>query len=411
MTRKIPLILVLALAAISPPAAAAYLPPGFIGVSPQNAASGSDFELMRGAGVQSVRLPLYWSQVQARPPIVADADWSGFDREVGLAAEAGIRIMPFVWGSPEWIAPQPIDLPVRSSWQRWGWSRLLREAVGRYGPEGSFWEENPELPFLPIRRWEIWNEENIVTFADRPDPAAFARLIRISGRALHNADPGSKAILGGFFGRPLQVPPNVASGNFLSRLYRAGNVKPYFDGVALHPYVARARAMGTQIANLRRIMRVHHDARTPIYVTELGWGSRSGPTRWERGLYGQANQLSQAFSILSTQRRHWRIAGAWWFTWSDEGGGCEFCRSAGLLTAAREAKPAWYRFNAWTGGDPDVVPRAPLGSLLTFRTRTEESPDAFLRTRPSLRLRRPGAAHRRGDDAGPPRQAPPGLRR
>ncbi len=358
MIRKIPLILVLALAAISPPAAEAYLPPGFIGVSPQSAASSSDFELMREAGVESVRLPLYWTVVQAEAPTVAEPDWSGFDREVRLAAEAGLRVMPFVWGSPDWVAPRPGDLPVRSSWQRWGWASLLREAVDRYGPNGSFWKENPALPFLPIRRWEIWNEENIVTFANRPDPAGFATLIRISGRVLHRADPGSKVILGGLFGRPLQIPPNVGSGDFLSRFYRARNVKRYFDGVALHPYVARARAMGAQLANLRRIMRVHNDNSTPIYVTELGWGSRSGPTRWERGLYGQANQLSQAFAMLSAQRLRWGVGGVWWFTWTDEGGGCGFCRSAGLLTENRQAKPAWYRFNAWTGGNPDIVPRA-----------------------------------------------------
>ncbi len=362
MNRKLALILVLALSALAPAAAHAYLPQGFIGISPQSSANSSDFKLMGEAGVDSVRLPLYWSQIQTRPPIVAEPDWSGFDREVKLAAEADIRVMPFVWGSPEWVAPQVIDLPVRSSWQRWAWSKLLREAARRYGPNGSFWEENPELPFLPIRRWEIWNEENIVTFADRPEPAAFAKLIRISGRVLHRADRGAKVILGGLFGRPLQVPPNVGSGDFLSRFYRARNVKRYFDGVALHPYVARAEAMGAQLANLRRIMRVHNDASTPLYVTELGWGSRNGPTRWERGLGGQASQLSQAFAMLSSQRLRWGVGGVWWFTWTDEGGSCSFCRSAGLLTENRKAKPAWYRFNAWTGGDPNAVPRALFGS-------------------------------------------------
>jgi hypothetical protein len=372
MNRKILLILVLALGAVAPASAQAYLPPGFIGVSPQSAASAADFKLMREAGVTSVRLPLYWTVVQPDAPTVKDADWSGFDREVTLAAEAGIRVMPFVWGSPEWVAPQVIDLPVRSSWQRWGWTKLLREAVQRYGPDGSLWEENPELEFLPIHRWEIWNEQNIVTFADEPDPAAFATLIRISGRVLHRFDPDSQVILGGFFGRPLQVPPNVASGDYLSRFYRARNVKQYFDGVALHPYVARAEAMRAQIENLRRIMRVHNDARTPLYVTELGWGSRSGPTRWERGLYGQARQLSRAFSMLSAQRLRWRIGGAWWFTWTDEGGSCAFCHSAGLLTENRQAKPSWYRFNAWTGGDPDIVPRARFSNgVQTF----EEAPD------------------------------------
>jgi hypothetical protein len=66
--------------------------------------------------------------------------------------------------------------------------------------------------------------------------------------------------------------------------------------------------------------------------------------------------------MLSANRLRWGVAGAWWFTWSDEDGGCSFCRTAGLLTANREAKPSWYRFNAWTGGDSDTVPRARIGS-------------------------------------------------
>jgi hypothetical protein len=361
MTRKILLILTLAVAATVPASAHAYLPPGFVGVSPQSPASSSDFELMREAGVSSVRLPLNWIAIEQESPVAEEPSWAGFDHEVALAAESEIRIMPFVTASPPWVAADPIVLPVHSSWQRRAWTSFLRRAVERYGPFGSFWEENRELPYLPIRRWEVWNEENIVSFSEHPDPASFARLVRISGRALHRADPGAQAILGGLFGRPLQIPPNIASGDYLSRIYRARNVKRYFDGVALHPYVARAKAMGAQIENLRRIMRRHNDAGTPIYVTELGWGSDSGPTRWERGLYGQARQLSRSFAMLSAHRLEWRVAGAWWFTWTDEGGSCQFCRSAGLLTEKRRAKPAWYRFNAWTGGDPDIVPRALFG--------------------------------------------------
>jgi hypothetical protein len=360
MTRKILLILALALAALAPASADAYLPAGFVGVSPQNPASRADYKLMGEAGITSVRLPLNWIGIESQSPLAEEPNWSGFDDEVALAAAADIRIMPFITSTPDWVATDPLVMPVHSSWQRWAWSSFLRKTAARYGPGGVFWEEHPDLSYLPIRHWEIWNEENIVTFA-RPDPVGFAALVRISGRALHRADPGARVILGGLFGRPLQIPPNIASGDYLSRVYRARNVKRYFDGVALHPYVARAKAMGAQIENLRRIMRAHGDARTPIYVTELGWGSDSGPTRWERGLYGQARQLSRSFAMLSANRLEWRVAGAWWFTWTDEGGSCQFCRSAGLLTEKRRAKPAWYRFNAWTGGDPDIVPRALFG--------------------------------------------------
>jgi hypothetical protein len=355
MARKLLLFAVVALMAL-PSAAQAYLPAGFVGISPQNPASAKDFALMREAGIGSVRLPLNWRSVQEEGSL--DFDWKGFDHEVTLAAEENIRVMPFVYGTPDWAAREWTVLPVRSAFQRWAWRTFLRTAAERYGPEGEFWEDNPDLEYMPINKWEIWNEENIVSFAERPSPAPFAVLIRISGQVLHGVDPVSRVIVGGLFGRPLQVPPNVASGDYLNRLYGVGNVKPYFDGVALHPYVADAKAMGTQLDNLRRIMDRHGDAKTPLYLTEIGWGSQSGPTRWERGLYGQANQLTKSFEMLSAQRQRWRVGGLWWFTWTDEGGTCVFCRSAGLLTEDRKAKPAWYRFNAWTGGDPDAVPRA-----------------------------------------------------
>ena len=354
-------ILALVLLATLPTAAPGYLPPGFVGVSPQNQGTAEDYELMREAGIRSVRLPLYWAGIEPESPAFAERQWEGFDHEVRLAARAGLTVFPFLMGSPSWVTPLGIDLPVTKPRQRRAWAAFVRAVVNRYGPEGGFWRGEEELPYLPIRRWEIWNEENIVTFATRPDPARFATLIRIAGRVIHRQAPGSQVILGGLFGRPLQIPPNVASGDYLARFYRARNVKKYFDGVGLHPYVADATAMGAQLQNLRRIMRRHNDFGTPLFVTELGWGSEDGPTRWQRGLFGQAFQLSKSFAMLSANRVRWGVGGVWWFTWTDEGGSCVFCHSAGLLNEAREAKPAWYRFNEWTGGDADAVPRIGAG--------------------------------------------------
>jgi polysaccharide biosynthesis protein PslG len=358
MTRRLTLIALLCFVGLVPASASAYLPTGFVGISPQSVGKSDDYDLMETAEIDSVRLLLSWAAIESASPYVDEPNWAGFDHEVKLAAEHDMEIFPVVFGSPEWVAAETTVLPVGSILQRSAWAQFLREAVDRYGPAGEFWLEHPALPRIPIRRWEIWNEQNIVNFATPPDPVRYARLLRISGRVLHRADPGSKVIVGGFFGRPLQVPPNVASGDFLRRIYRAGDVKRFFDGVALHPYVARATAIYGQIENLRRIMRANGDAATPFYVTELGWGSDSGPTRWERGMQGQADQLSRSFRMFSNNRLRWNLRGVWWFTWSDEGGNCLFCSSAGLLTKEREAKPSWYRFNAWTGGDPETVPRA-----------------------------------------------------
>jgi hypothetical protein len=348
----------LALSALAPATARADLPEGFVGIAPQSPGRGSDYELMKEGGVDSVRLLLAWSTAQRVSPQDGETDWTSFDRDVELAAEAGVRVFPVIFGTPDWVGSEARVLPVHSAWQRWAWANFVRAAVHRYGADGTFWEEHPELPYLPFEKWEIWNEQNIVTFMKDPEPSRYAQLLRIAGRILHREDPDAEVLIGGFFGRPLQVPPNVPSGHFLAGIYRAGNVKRFFDGIALHPYVADFRGMGWQLRNLRRITRRFSDGATPLYVTELGWGSRSGPTRWERGPYGQANQLTRSFQMLSRQRLNWGIGGVWWFTWTDEGGTCLFCGSAGLLNHRREAKPSWYRFTAFTGGDPEIVPRA-----------------------------------------------------
>jgi hypothetical protein len=361
----LPLTCFLATLALAAPAAAQGIAlHNFFGISPQGPLGAGDFELMQLAGIESVRVPMFWSEIEPQEEDAADPHWAVFDKAVAEAAAHEMRIFPFLSGTPAWVSPSPTAEPVESSAQRRAWLQFLREVVRRYGPQGEFWQENPDLPRLPIRRWEIWNEENIVTFSHRPSPERFARLIRISGRLLHHIDPSSQVIVGGLFGRPLQVPPNIRSGDFLSHLYRARRVKRFFDGVALHPYVARAAAMGPQIRNLRRIMRVHNDSSTPLYVTELGWGSDSFESRWERGWNGQARELDRAFAMLTRNRVRWRIGGVWWFSWTDAFGACQFCDSAGLLTRRLQAKPAWYAFNEWTGGDADTVPLASVPNLL-----------------------------------------------
>jgi len=366
MRRLLLIPLTVALLVLTPAMAGSRVPVaprGFIGISPQGATDASDYELMAQAGIESVRLPMSWAGLVPKASERFDPNWALFDDQVALAAENGLRAFPFVWGTPSWVSPRLGGEPVTNARQRLEWLRFLRGAEFRYGPRGRFWRENPELPKLPVRQWEIWNEENIVTFSKEPDATRFARLVEISGRLLHRADPGSTVILGGLFGRPLQTPPNVQSGAFLSQLYRIPGIKNYFDGVALHPYVADAGAMEAEIENLRRIMIFNGDRGARFYVTEMGWGSDGFESRWERGPAGQARELDRAFAMLAGNRQRWNIGGVWWFSWTDAAGSCQFCDSAGLLTAAREAKPSWYRFNAWTGGDARTVPRASARAL------------------------------------------------
>ena len=131
-------------------------------------------------------------------------------------------------------------------------------------------------------------------------------------------------------------------------------MKRWFDGIALHPYVASARAMRGQIRNLRRIMRKHGDSSTRIYVTEMGWGSQYNPNivSFERGVRGQVRELRLAYRYLIDNRARLNLKATYWFTWKDLPDICNFCDSVGFFREGTRLrpKPAWHAFVGLTGG-------------------------------------------------------------
>ena len=79
------LLILLAVVLLAPTAAAAAsttVPRGFIGISPQGATQGSDFELMQLAGIESVRLPMDWASIEPDAAELEDPHWSSFDVQV-----------------------------------------------------------------------------------------------------------------------------------------------------------------------------------------------------------------------------------------------------------------------------------------------------------------------------------------
>lgn len=365
--KLLPALVAFSLLALAPALQAASLPRGFVGISPQGRLEAADFELMSRAGSGDVRLPLFWYVVEAQR---GRPDWAEFEKSVAGAAAAGMRILPFVWGTPGWVAAKPEVEPVGSSLGRFAWMRFLRVAVRRYGPNGRFWARHPELPYRPIRRWEVWNEPNIVSFSNNPHPGRFAKLMKISAKAIRRGDSGARVLVGGLFGRPLQIPPNIDSADFLNRMYGVPGTRRVFDGVGLHPYVRTARELWPQATALRRVLRSRRDGVKRLYFTEVGWGSDSFESRWERGVYGQARELHRSFALVARMRRRWNVGSIEWFSWEDAVTHCQFCDSAGLLTGEGKAKPSWYRFIHWTRGERGLVPRAPLPLIPVERVST-----------------------------------------
>ena len=309
----------------------------------------------------SVRLPMYWAGIQPETPFVSEPDFDGFDHEVRLAAEHDIRVMPFVWGSPEWAAARSIDLPVATSWQRWGWAKFLRDAVDRYGPYGTFWVEHPTLPYLPIRSLGDLEraEHRHLLELDRPGP------LRDAAPRLGAGPARKRPRRQGPARRPLRPPAADPAQHGLRRLALAPLQGRQRQALLRRrrPAPLRGRRGGdagsdpqpaSRDAPPSRRAHAALPDRDRLGLRQLRVALGAGPPGPGQGAQrGDVDACRQPPRVADRR--------VWWFSWADLNDSCQFCDSAGLLTINREAKPAWYLFNGWTGGDPSTVPRAGIG--------------------------------------------------
>jgi hypothetical protein len=337
------------------------IPHSFYGVVPSEPLTTQDFARMARAGVGAVRLQVYWPSIQAAP--TAGYDWGTVDPTVADAAREGIGVLPTLVGKPSWLGDCPTctgQIPIATASERAAWRSFVVAAVRRYGRGGSFWRENPDVPARPITRWQIWNEQN--NPAEGNTAATYARLLALSREAIESVDPRDEIVLGGMFGTPKGFRrPGVTAWSYLKLLYRDGARKD-FDAVALHPYSPTLTGMRYQIGKVRAIMGANHDPRTPILITELGWGSGAGTHHAQTGSRGeafvvtpaqQARKLTASFRLLTARRARWRIGGVFWFSWRDPAnpppGLCAFCYSSGLYDAnGTTPKPALAAFEKFT---------------------------------------------------------------
>jgi polysaccharide biosynthesis protein PslG len=322
---------------VGPPSAAARpaAPKQFFGVVPQGPLSAADFTRMRGV-VGTLRIPISWSRVEPRAD---EFDFSGVDAIISAAAGAGVRVLPFVYGTPAWLERDPARPPL-STRARASWTHFLGTLVRRYGPAGDLWD-GAARP-LPVRSWQIWNEPNFLLFwRPRPSPSGYSRLLRISARAIRGIDRGAKIVAAGL----APVEGGMLPWTFLRKLYSVPGVRNSFDVAAVHPYSATLAGVTYQVRKARQVMAAAGDGRTALLVSELGVASASPlPTGFDWGLRGQATFLQRAYQMLLGARNRWHIAGVDWYAWRDMSGAdphCVFCEHAGLFDSDGQPKPAW----------------------------------------------------------------------
>lgn len=266
----------------------------------------AEMRLMAASGVGSARVAIYWSDVERER---GQYDWAATDRAFTAAAKAGIRILPTVVRTPDWAAEAPGQLgTVPRDYA--DYAAFLRVTVGRYGANGTFWAEHPDIRRLPPTMWQVWNEPDIDHYWTR-DPwiATYLELLRLGRDAIKAADPAAKVVLGGL---------TNFSWEELDDIYEAGG-RGAFDIAAIHPFSRRPSNVLKIVKLARRAMVRGGDRNAPLLLTEVSWSSGKGRSTknygWEMTEKGQAKMLREGVSLLARNRKTLGIAGFYWFTW------------------------------------------------------------------------------------------------
>jgi hypothetical protein len=324
-----PLILLAAtlafLIAWSPPALAKRkVPQGFYGVMWDRAATDApdadqegQWALMAQSGVESVRTVFSWARIQ---PEVGVTDFTYTDRLVGLAASHGIKLVPVVRTAPTWAKANPFAVgapPQNPS----DYAAFLTALIARYGPNGSYWVEHPELPKLPVRVWQIWNEPHLNLWwnTDGRSPNAwvpeYAQLLKTAKAAIDKADPGATVVLAALADYAWK---------HLTRLNRY-KIGRYYDVAAINLFTARPASVIKGVRYFRRVMRRGGARRKPVWLTESTWPAGKGrvsrpQAAWQRSWYttdqGMADRVHAIYRLAAKYRGKLRIGKVVWYTWS-----------------------------------------------------------------------------------------------
>lgn len=348
-----------AIALLAAGPAAQARPKPFYGVVPQTPLKQADFERMKKGNVGTVRIPFAWQDIDPAKP-AGDYNFAVVDEIVAGAARNRVGVLPFLSGSPAWVAKDLDGRSCGADCVRFApssgaaldaWREFVSAAVERYGRRGEFWAEHPQVPRRPITVWQIWNEQNSRSFfAPKATPKAYAKLLRVASKAIRGRDRSAEIVLGGM---PQLAGSRKATpgSEYLRDLYRIKGIEKHFDGVAVHPYGAKVSAVIDQVEGFRDESLRAGDRNASLWVTETGWSSASGGNRLNVGSQGQASRLTDAFDYFLANRGRLNLESVDWFSWMDSTTSiCQWCAKSGLMKTGRRAKPAWRAFTDLTGG-------------------------------------------------------------
>jgi hypothetical protein len=242
---------------------------------------------LKSAGIDAVRADAAWFDLEPLAPVGGahtyywnQSYWNdGYVLEpfvTDLAAN-GIRWQPVLDNAPTWVDGCGMGGIPPTHWS--DFSAFVTALAQRYGSNGSFWKANPNLPYLPVTTYEIWNEENAGCPTNPWTPATYDSVFQAARNAIKAVDPNAKVIVGGL------TDHNQIADTWAAEMVAASpSITNEIDGWGLHPYYQTASGFVSEPENKVVMFRkeLHSLAvpdSEPIDVTEIGWtteGSTAG---------------------------------------------------------------------------------------------------------------------------------------
>jgi len=221
---------------------------------------------VRKAGFSSVRREAWWCDVERTAPSggVHSYNWTDTDEFVAALARNNLRWYPMVspgagWAGTSWASP-PTNAHIPD------YAAFAGALAERYGTNGTFWQAHPELPSLPVRDLEIWNEPDLQRFwVDdlSGSPNRYGAMLAAATAAINDADPEARVVAGAL------APAGAV--DYIAEMVRAHpELRDQVSTFSFHPYGRTASRSLDRIVAIRRAVDQWLGRDVEIQITEDG---------------------------------------------------------------------------------------------------------------------------------------------
>ncbi len=234
-----------------------------------------DVQMVKQAGFGWIKQNVGWRDVE---PSKGQYLWGPLDDIAKWMGEQQLNLIVRIDRQPAWAGPGDNGPPTNYQ----DLADFCYTLASRY--KGRF------------RAYEVWNEPNLAREwgGQRPNPAAYAAMLKVAYAAIKRADPNAIVVSAGLSPTGTNDATAMPDDVYLEQFYQAmgGSSAGYFDALGAHApgYKAPPETSPAEVAanpayggyrffcfrrveDLRAIMVKYGDTGKQIYILEMGWTS------------------------------------------------------------------------------------------------------------------------------------------